>query len=496
MTDMPASHRRERGVSIVMLTFLVAFVLIPMIGLAIDGAVLFWMKAKLSAAVDAAALGAARSLDVGANFIQQKANAEALGGQYFDANFPVGILRTTLVSSSVTVTKDDTKHTLTATATASVSVPTYFMRILHFDSSTVAATGQASRRNAIVVLVLDRSGSMTNKGSCDALISNAQDFVNRFVDDFDTVGLVTFQTSANIDFTPVKKFKSSTPSLKSTLDKLVCGGNTNAAAGLKKAYTWFQDNVTKNSGYLNAILFFTDGQPNVVQGTFKMKKKLDTRYDSTPLGILLLPVPKSNCDSSPLNGLIADDSDENGASDIWTLNHFGQTSGLFQTGSISIDKKGSLKKISGADNCAFDSDTDRMREDVRAIPDTDDFGGSTHGNPYLPTLDVLSAPYAGEIRPDTPRNIHWAAFNSAESIAKQIRDDKDYGIIIYTIGLQGNESMEMDQGFMERVANDPRAANYDSDPAKGQGKFALASDKSELAAAFSAIASQLLHLSQ
>ena len=36
-------------------------VLIPMVGLAIDGSTLFWVKARLSAAVDAAALAAGRN---------------------------------------------------------------------------------------------------------------------------------------------------------------------------------------------------------------------------------------------------------------------------------------------------------------------------------------------------------------------------------------------------------------------------------------------------
>jgi len=41
---------------------LTAMVMIPMIGLAIDGSILYWTKAKLSAAVDAAALAVGRDL--------------------------------------------------------------------------------------------------------------------------------------------------------------------------------------------------------------------------------------------------------------------------------------------------------------------------------------------------------------------------------------------------------------------------------------------------
>ena len=121
MTDMPVSHRRERGVSIVMLTFLVAFVLIPMIGLAIDGAILFWMKAKLSAAVDAAALAAARSLNVGLDFPSQQDNAEKVGQQYFAANFPTGLMGAAVVNgqANIDVALDKVNpHVIRATVTA------------------------------------------------------------------------------------------------------------------------------------------------------------------------------------------------------------------------------------------------------------------------------------------------------------------------------------------------------------------------------------------
>jgi Flp pilus assembly protein TadG len=46
----------------VLFTMLIALVIVPMVGLAIDGSIAFWARAKLSAAVDAAALAAGRSI--------------------------------------------------------------------------------------------------------------------------------------------------------------------------------------------------------------------------------------------------------------------------------------------------------------------------------------------------------------------------------------------------------------------------------------------------
>lgn len=500
MTDMPVSHRRERGVSIVMLTFLVAFVLIPMIGLTIDGAILFWMKAKLSAAVDAAALAAARSLNVGLDFPSQQDNAKKVGQQYFAANFPTGLMGAAVVNgqANIDVALDKVNpHVIRATVAASITVPTYFMRILQFDSSTVSANGQASRRDANIILVLDRSGSMTSGGSCGSLIASAQDFVDKFVDGRDRLGLVTFQSSAKMDYDPTLTFKSSTPNLNSVLGTLNCGGNTNSAAGLSVAYDWIKTKIVPNSGYLNAIVFFTDGQPNVVQADYRRKELLDIRYNST-LTSAPFPYPPSSCTAASFQGLINDASSET-AKDIYTLNQTGQTGGVFDVPNVPITQGGNLN-VNPPPGCVFGSSR-RMREDVEAIPDTDAFGNSTRGNQWIPLEDGLDLfptghPYAGKIRPDTPRTVHRAAFSAAESIALKIRNDTNYGTIIYSIGLQGNESMAMDQGFMERVANDPRAQNHDPNPDKGQGLFVLATNKSALASAFNNIASQILRLSQ
>jgi Flp pilus assembly protein TadG len=49
MRDPKAS---ERGATLILVTFVSAFLLIPIVGTCIDGAVLYLVKAKLSSAVD------------------------------------------------------------------------------------------------------------------------------------------------------------------------------------------------------------------------------------------------------------------------------------------------------------------------------------------------------------------------------------------------------------------------------------------------------------
>lgn len=63
-------------------------VLIGMVGLAIDSGLAYGVKAKLSSAVDAAAIAAGRALGTGASDGERVANAKAAAQKYFDGNIP------------------------------------------------------------------------------------------------------------------------------------------------------------------------------------------------------------------------------------------------------------------------------------------------------------------------------------------------------------------------------------------------------------------------
>ena len=69
--------QRQSGAALIMLTMMLATVMVPLVGLAIDGSIMFLIKTKLSASTDAAALAGARSLSVGMDIASQSASAVA-----------------------------------------------------------------------------------------------------------------------------------------------------------------------------------------------------------------------------------------------------------------------------------------------------------------------------------------------------------------------------------------------------------------------------------
>ena len=85
----------------------------------------------------------------------------------------------------------------TVTITATVQAPLYFLRILGQNTSAVAVTTQAARRDALVMLVLDRSSSMNyafqGSTACNIMKPDAIQFLNNFAPGRDMVGLVVFR---------------------------------------------------------------------------------------------------------------------------------------------------------------------------------------------------------------------------------------------------------------------------------------------------------------
>ena len=179
-----ASHRRpqQRGIA-VMLTAVMLFVLIPVAGLALDAVLLYALKAKLSTAADAAAIAAARSLNVGMTLAEQEAAARARALDFFRANFPNNAWNTSNHSVNAVVA-ETAFRTRTVTVTAAIAAPQYFMRWLGFTSTRMNALGRASRRDVNLIMVLDRSGSMGNytdpASPCAVMKSSATTFTNMF----------------------------------------------------------------------------------------------------------------------------------------------------------------------------------------------------------------------------------------------------------------------------------------------------------------------------
>ncbi len=281
---MPQKNRKQRGFTLIlyilMLTFMVAAA-----GLAIDVGSIYMVKARLSAAVDGAALAAGRSVNLTDSVATATTAAQSAATQFFNANFPAGYMNT-LGTPVVTPTfAQETDNNglptgvLDITVTASVSAPTYFMQIFCVTNLTcvssinIGDTGVASRRGVVMILVLDQSSSMntaadpiTGLTACQAMVQAAQNFITLF-SPFDTIGMIKFDITAHLAYAPVTTWGDG--SLSAAIGAITCGSNTNTISALHLAYTEIQ-NVNLQLAE-NTIVLFTDGSPNGISATFPIR---------------------------------------------------------------------------------------------------------------------------------------------------------------------------------------------------------------------------------
>ena len=514
---------REKGVSVILFTLVCVTVIIPVIGLAIDGSIVFWAKAKLSTALDAAALAAGRSPSASASLVAQ---------QYVYANLPPGWLGTSYASAPGASIDFPSSGTRRVSISASLTVPLHFARMVGFPITTVADTASSTRRNANVMLVLDRSGSMDIIGPdgnlvCNTMRASAATFVGFFTDGQDQLGLVSFNAFANVDFAFSTNFQSHNPNLASYLSDLTCGSNTASAEGLDLAYQQFiklGSTAYSTTGALNVIVFMTDGFPNGVTigptalsspnpaSNYVPKNQTDDRY--------CVGTPSSMCDSTPATAAACQSSLSSGApagtiaQDAGGAFPTGSTDGLmpvYATGAAptSTCASGNARSICNADtppiaastSCTFvASGLSWLRKDLAYISPQDIYGNSTINTAYMTQSGDLvpTGPYAGlGHRVDSPQAVVDASFNAADAEALKIISDTNFKPVIYVIGLGGAADMSSEavfQRFLNRVANDSTSDRYN--PNLPVGEFVYSPDDSQLESAFRQVASQILRLSK
>jgi Flp pilus assembly protein TadG len=281
---------RERGMAVIVTAIALTF-LVPLVGLAIDGGLAFVVRARLGSALDSAALAAGRGLTSGTTQSEAETNGTTAATNFMLANFPPGYLNTNYPGTSSTnygVTATFTPNsvgTLGITVTASVNSPTYFMRWIGVNSITVAATGQATRPNLVIVLVLDKSSSMGSRdsavgtmpgsinystaSSCEAMVYNANAFTQNF-SAFDTVAEISFNGTVTIDYAPSTNYKASGASgVANAIANIDCGSNTNTTGALAQAAAVI--NYVNQPAALNHIVLFTDGVANGIDASFPVR---------------------------------------------------------------------------------------------------------------------------------------------------------------------------------------------------------------------------------
>ena len=443
------------------------FIILPMVGLAIDCGVLFFVKSKLQTAVDGAALGAARSLSRGQDIASQQAAATDTAKRYYHANFPNQWMGVTPVADPTVTWPAAPPATAIINVQGDVDAPTWFMRILGWSSVHLTVVGQATRRNVNVMLVLDRSGSLATAGNCGPLAQASTFFVQSFSNNRDRMGMVTFGTDYNVDFAPDYVFQSG---LTTMLVSLNCTGWTNSAAAFSKAYQQVKGLGDLNA--LNVILFFTDGEPNTI--TFGTADG-----GSGPL----LPLKSgSACKSTPgFSGTIGGNAD----------GIYKQTIATYPAPSVDqvlIDASGGNKG-----GCSFGSGINRsVANDVGYLPNTDTVGNSLNtsllgGSPF----PYFVSTSGGKIQVSSS-NVTNAGINALDNAAQRARADafaNNIPFVCYTIGL-GSVNDEL----LRRIANDPNAGAHQSN--YPDGIYVNSPDGAHLNGAFATIASDILRFSK
>lgn len=141
------------------------------VGLATDTARGYLVKARLSQALDAAALAGGRAMF--------SASRDADIQMYFNANFPPGFMGATISGPTIQVDAAGEILNLAASAT----IPTTFMKVLGFDSLKVSSATEVTRQTQLLDLVLsiDMSGSMSSSAGSQTRIAAARSAATELV---------------------------------------------------------------------------------------------------------------------------------------------------------------------------------------------------------------------------------------------------------------------------------------------------------------------------
>lgn len=380
-TRASAPREGSRRGFILLVHSVMVFFTIAMVGLAVDAGTMYVIKGRLSSAVDAAALAAGRSINLASTVSAASTAATATATQFFNANFPNGYLGTGTVNLTTPTFTQQTDANgnptgiLSIFVTASVPAPTYFMQIFGIKTVNVAASGTASRRGTVMILVLDISTSMntpTTPTACQAMVSAAQQFITNF-SPYDTVGAITFNATASLLYAPSTTFGDGT--LNTALGNITCGSSTNTTSALYLAYEAIKY-VGLPLAY-NSIVLFTDGSPNGVSANFPLywNGNKDQRYGADTTGVcgsstagFCNPLPPICTAGGTVTGTITQGSGQETT---------GNTSGLNDPIASSSPISSGVSASTVPASCSTAGSN--IRQLLAYIPDADIYNNSTHG---------------------------------------------------------------------------------------------------------------------
>ncbi len=274
--------RNQRG-SILVIFALALVALIGFAALGIEVGQWYITQAELSKAVDAASLSAA------ANIANTNLNIPALADDFGAANFQPGYLDTPGSGAGTVAFTATTASGGIVTVTGQTNAAALLATVFGIKNVAVSSIGVAQRNKVQIMLVLDRSGSMAGTPEKD-LQTGAKAFISYYENTqaTDEIGLVTFSTTATVDYALGTDFY--TPILNA-INAMQANNYTTTEDALAQAGAQFPDQtlVPPINRIQQYIVFFTDGNANGFRSTFTSNggKPQDAILHST-----------SNCDSN------------------------------------------------------------------------------------------------------------------------------------------------------------------------------------------------------
>jgi Flp pilus assembly protein TadG len=167
--------------------------LLGFIGLGVDGARGYMVRARLSQALDSAGLAAGKQF-------MNEAKAIEVANTVFKANFPTGYMDAALTGPQITFNSE----AQTVQVAASAVLSTYFVHLVGVNTLTVGASAEVMRQgiNLEIALVLDVTGSMSGQKIVDLKVA-AKDLVDIVVyadqsQYYSKVAIVPYSNAVNV----------------------------------------------------------------------------------------------------------------------------------------------------------------------------------------------------------------------------------------------------------------------------------------------------------
>jgi hypothetical protein len=507
-----AARHLKRGSAYMLLMVMIPLFLVPLIGLAIDGTMCYIVQAKLSSAVDGAALGAGRLLGT-------KADTGEIAGEFLNVNFPDGYWGAKWKSRTITPVTNLGSHTITISA--SVSVPLLFMRVIGQKEATVSAGAVATRKDTRVVIVMDRSNSLNNPDATTGnkifpvLKASVLNFVSKFRAGTDELGLVVFSDSGVVAY-PTGTYSSSVSggggpdvswntstsgkdSLPQQITKTAADGWTGMAEGLSLGYielqkAHYRDLAANGSDTtLNAIVLFSDGIPNTIAVSPNLASSNALKTKANGGKCTWNPATLT---TNTMRGWAVAVGPGKVSQGLYLLSQYDTTRTLNyklanagyewynpEQSQPSAATAGCVGLGNGGSSFALN--------ELAKVPDYDYYGVPTTGSQYGTSNQHFSSYDPTAVT--TYNTWAVASWNTADNAGRVIRTQSAMNeVIIYTIGYNANSGY--DPELLRRLANTQTATSY----TQGQpvGKYYEVTVASQLDAAFQDVASEILRLSK